>query len=397
MGGIVTGILVWGTGQWERGIRWPRRWVGITNRGLRGFNCKIVVVKGPWWKEWLSALSFIFSSNLFVKGGSSYRFADSNFSLRKEIFSPKSSHPLSIDEADVPSDVYEEDLSPGGDTIKLLLLPKPFSAAFRENWDLYHTEYWERENERRHILRVKLCAHHKRLAAQHKPSIFSWLPLTPGLGSKSAQKDVEKSHHHAHTHSHSQHSKPPPPEKRLRNTSIRSGGSGSHSRTSSRSSTPTPEQDDITGTVGHVRRGSTASTSSLDRERRKKKKPPATSPPSTAAVGTGPTRVQKLTSSTAALGGHQKRRSSAAAGAGTGDGITPPSQGRWAAGRQSSFSSLSTESSSRPATPASLSGSLADVDTDSVRSVRSTPTAGAGATAAAAAEVVASPKQNPRV
>jgi hypothetical protein len=30
MGGIVTGILIWGTGQWERGIRWPRRWVYTT-------------------------------------------------------------------------------------------------------------------------------------------------------------------------------------------------------------------------------------------------------------------------------------------------------------------------------------------------------------------------------
>jgi len=26
MGGIITAILVWATGIWERGIRWPRRW-----------------------------------------------------------------------------------------------------------------------------------------------------------------------------------------------------------------------------------------------------------------------------------------------------------------------------------------------------------------------------------
>jgi len=42
---------------------------------------------------------------------------------------------------------YEEDLAPGGDYVKLLLLPKPFSPNFRENWDIYRTEYWEKENE----------------------------------------------------------------------------------------------------------------------------------------------------------------------------------------------------------------------------------------------------------
>src|SRR5436190_11125313 len=60
MGGIVTGILLWGTGQWEHGIRWPRRWIGITNRGLRGINAKLVIIKGPWWKELLGLFGFLF-------------------------------------------------------------------------------------------------------------------------------------------------------------------------------------------------------------------------------------------------------------------------------------------------------------------------------------------------
>lgn len=60
MGGIVTAILIWGTGQWERGVRWPRRWLSVANRGLRGINTKIVVIRGPWWRELLSYLSFLF-------------------------------------------------------------------------------------------------------------------------------------------------------------------------------------------------------------------------------------------------------------------------------------------------------------------------------------------------
>ncbi|CAD6505868.1 BgTH12-06800 [Blumeria graminis f. sp. triticale] len=54
IGGIITGILVWGTGQWERGIKWPRRWVYNTNRGLREFNCKVVIIKQSWWSEFTS-------------------------------------------------------------------------------------------------------------------------------------------------------------------------------------------------------------------------------------------------------------------------------------------------------------------------------------------------------
>ncbi|KAI9811122.1 MAG: hypothetical protein M1826_003317 [Phylliscum demangeonii] len=51
MGGLVTALLVWGTGQWERGIRWPRRWLAVANRGLRIVNAKVVLTKGGWWSE----------------------------------------------------------------------------------------------------------------------------------------------------------------------------------------------------------------------------------------------------------------------------------------------------------------------------------------------------------
>jgi hypothetical protein len=73
MGGIVTGILMWGTGQWDRGVKWPRRWVGVANRGLRSINAKIVIIKGSWWRETLGLLSFLFPySSFFPHSGSSF-------------------------------------------------------------------------------------------------------------------------------------------------------------------------------------------------------------------------------------------------------------------------------------------------------------------------------------
>ena len=65
MGGIVTAILVWGTGQWERGVRWPRRFVAVTNRGLRTMNCKLIVLKEPWLKELWQHLLFLFPFSSF--------------------------------------------------------------------------------------------------------------------------------------------------------------------------------------------------------------------------------------------------------------------------------------------------------------------------------------------
>ena len=257
MGGIVTGILVWGTGQWERGIRWPRRWVYTTNRGLRGFNCKLVVIRHSWWREVLSTLSFLFSYGLFSSSsGSSYRYVDQALLVESEKAQRSGGHHAlpNIHEDDETAG-YEEDLAPGGDYIKLLLLPKPFSPNFRENWDIYRTEYWEKENERRTILGKKLKERERQMAKQQG----GWLWWTGYRSWKRGKaQDIEKTHHATQ---HKLHEKDP---KRTRSGSIRSG---SHSRNSSRSTTPTAELDDGPA-GGHVRRGSNASNAS---ERRRKK------------------------------------------------------------------------------------------------------------------------------
>ena len=246
MGGVVTGVLIWGTGQWDRGVRWPRRWLGITNRGLRSINAKIVVIKGPWWKEMLGHLSFLFPySSFFPAQGSSYHYTD--HAIEKHGFG--GIRPAFEEEEGMPQ---EEDLSPGGDYIKLLLLPKPFSPDFRENWELYRLEYWEKENERRAHLRQLVQKGERELARRHG----GWVWWSGRRGRKRAQNvsgkgDVEKSHHRHQL------------EKEGKRHSSRR--SDSHSRNTSRSSTPSNIEGEERST--RTRRGSTTASPS---ERRRK-------------------------------------------------------------------------------------------------------------------------------
>ncbi|KAF4634450.1 hypothetical protein G7Y89_g3653 [Cudoniella acicularis] len=264
MGGILTGILVWATGQWERGIRWPRRWVFTTSRGLRGFNCKLVVIKQPWWRELSSSLSFLFSYGLISgTSGSSYRYVDHTLLRESEKAQRHGGHHALPNIHEDDEDGHEEDLAPGGDYVKLLLLPKPFSPNFRENWEVYRSEYWEKENERRAILRKKIQERDRKIAKEQGG--WLWWTGYRGFG-RGKTPDLEKPHHLVHRHGLIDKD-----HKRTQSGSVRSG---SHSRNSSRSSTPTVELEDGP-TVGHVRRGSSAS------ERKRKKVAPGS-------------RVQKL-------------------------------------------------------------------------------------------------------
>lgn len=246
MGGVVTGMLIWGTGQWDRGVRWPRRWVGITNRGLRSMNAKIVVIKGPWWKEILGHLSLLFPySSFFPAQGSSYHYIDHV----TERPGSGGSRPVFEEEEGTPR---EEDLSPGGDYIKLLLLPKPFSPDFRENWELYRLEYWEKENERRAHLRQLVQKSERELARRHGGCV--WMVGWRGrkrVQNTSGKGDIEKSHHRHHLEKEGK-----------RHSSVMSD---SHSRNTSRSSTPSNVDGEERPT--RTRRGSTTASAS---ERRRK-------------------------------------------------------------------------------------------------------------------------------
>jgi hypothetical protein len=254
--GIVTALLVWGTGIWERGIRWPRRWFGISNRGLRGFNCKLVIMKRSWWVEIVSTIGFFFTYGAFSSTAGQYRFVEPSVlrEVEKELNLSHQDHPqLPFITADEEKGGHEEDLAPGGDYVKLLLLPKPFSPNFRENWELYRNEYWDRENERRALLRTKLQQRDRELAKQGG-SWFWWLPGRQIRAEEKVQatthSDLEKTLQHRNSTILKEHKR------------VRSGSSvrrASISAGSTRAPTPTVELEE--GSVS--RRGSTASNSSV--------------------------------------------------------------------------------------------------------------------------------------
>ncbi|KAJ5543366.1 Sporulation/nuclear morphology Spo7 [Penicillium sp. DV-2018c] len=281
LGGVVTALLVWGTGQWERGIRWPRRWLAVSNRGLRVMNTKIIIIRGPFWQELLSYISFLFPFSLpfLPSWNGNYQYVDPSLLDKRPAGGggSRQHYQQYYNGAEVESGLVEEDLSPGGDYIRLLLLPKSFSPEFRENWDDYRTEFWEKENERRAQLRLKLREREKQLAKTEG----SWLGRL-GLGWRASQRrrlvagtlhrplESEKHRlgHHHHSISKISH------EHRA-SSSRRNTRSDSHSRTSSRSTTPVDAgRDDrppSRSSTTRPRRSSTASGQEASPQQRKRK------------------------------------------------------------------------------------------------------------------------------
>lgn len=273
LGGVVTALLVWGTGQWERGIRWPRRWLAVSNRGLRTMNTKIIVIRGPWWQELLSYVSFLFPFSLpfFPSATGNFHYVERHPSDRR---GSRPHYQQYYNGVDSESGLVEEDLSPGGDYIRLLLLPKSFSPEFRENWDDYRTEFWDKENERRTQLRHKLRERERYLAKTEGGWLYrlglGWLGwrasqrrrLVSATLHRSLDPD-QKSHHHQHQ---------PSVSSRLghehRASSVRRStrSESTHSRNSSRSSTPANLEDrppSRSSTTGRPRRSSTAQSASV--------------------------------------------------------------------------------------------------------------------------------------
>ncbi len=255
MGGLVTALLIWATGQWERGVRWPRRWLGTTNRGLRTFNLRVVVIRRWWWREILSSFSFLLPLTVLFSDEAS---AFSEWHLVE--------HENGV--------IIEEDLAKGGDHIMLLLLPKSFSPEFRENWEEYRSEYWARENERRGVLRRKLKTQRRQKA--HDNGGWKWWTGTWRLASHRSHRRSQDLEKHPAGHHHLHHGRPGGLSERdalkagnRRRPPLRS--ESSHSRQSSRSSTPvTAEFDGVNERpIGErVRRGSSVSSTASVRRKR---------------------------------------------------------------------------------------------------------------------------------
>lgn len=266
MGGVVTGVLIWGTGQWERGFRWPRRWISVANRGLRVMNCKIVILKGPWWTELLSYSEYLFPFNCFFTNGTiNYQHVKSSMDRRS--FKPVS---CSVKQTSSGAAMVEEDVAPGGNCIRLLLLPKYFSPTFRENWELYRSEYWDRENERRSHLRKEI-RQQNRDRANGEASWVKWTKWGNWSQQRAKRRENRQPYDYGLIHGHNGPSRE---RGKLRVTSTASKNyDRSWSRSSSRNSTPSHEDyyslpDDLGGV--RPRRGSSSVIASTNERSRKK-------------------------------------------------------------------------------------------------------------------------------
>lgn len=170
-GGVVTGILYYVTGTYRSTIVEPRQFVSSANKGLRGFNVKLVKIPLTyrewltWWWGWYTLKpppqphppprphGRRPSSNTRrpTPPIPSHTYAPSISVTTLKPPLPPAPHSPSTDDDDDDDD-FVEDFLPGGLHLKLVILPKGFSPDFREGWELYRSEYWEKENERRRLL-----------------------------------------------------------------------------------------------------------------------------------------------------------------------------------------------------------------------------------------------------
>ena len=252
MCGLATLVLSWATGTLDRGIRWPRKWASTANRGLRDFNMKVVVVRRPFLRESLSHLAFLFPiGSLRAAEGADWHFVNHDVVHSAE-GDVREKGPGSYTE----HQLIEEDLAPGGDMVKLLLLPKKFSPDFRQNWEEYRVEYWEKENERRSGL-MKLVKKERRRKAKEVGGGMWWSGLWRLRPHVRRAGDLERQRH-THAHLHNQHLANVIKDKEKlhhRRQSLKRSGS-SHSGDSSRSTTPHELDAALEKHHAHERRGS---------------------------------------------------------------------------------------------------------------------------------------------
>ncbi|KAK6512810.1 hypothetical protein TWF506_008976 [Arthrobotrys conoides] len=190
LGGIVTGLLFWMSGLYAKTMIWPRRLVGNVNKGLRIFNVKLVVVNRSFsqrMRDWMEIvakrhpLGWIYSvglkrvppprmvhhvrsrghSNAMRPGGMTGLKAGSILPGTPGTPPPRSAADMALAQRALGNTTRQQPVTPdgfdaddyleSGMNVKLVILAKHFSADFREGWEIYRSDYWEKENERRAV------------------------------------------------------------------------------------------------------------------------------------------------------------------------------------------------------------------------------------------------------
>ncbi|KAK9485234.1 Sporulation/nuclear morphology [Lipomyces starkeyi] len=172
--GVVTLSLFYLSGLYSKTMVYPRKFLSNTNKGLRQFNLKLVsthsstsqallgattrALKIAFYRIWYrpqppppshhtdSTSSMTHSAQAHHSQQASHRRRSSSNSS-----SHKPTLPSKASAARLPyyHYYYYHHKPLGGDVVKLVMLPKAFSAEFREGWEVYRQEYWEKENEKR--------------------------------------------------------------------------------------------------------------------------------------------------------------------------------------------------------------------------------------------------------
>ena len=269
--GCVTLLLFWGTGMYERGVRWPRKFVSTTNRGLRGFNLKVVLVRGGLLQEIVSWLALLDPAGWVREERVNFQIVPRDIESVAGNGSAKETVHWNVHAA--KHGLLEEDIAPAGDVLRILLLPKPFSPDFRENWDTFRQEYWERENTRRAQLRSVVRARKREVAKREGGWLWwtgwrGWRNFTMNPFSRRKtrrQQELERLALREKIPSEALKTRVVPGERRRKGSLLQGqqSRSGSQSRNTSRASTPGPDGDSRPSTAtkeGRTRRGSSASS-----------------------------------------------------------------------------------------------------------------------------------------
>ncbi|WPG98022.1 Hypothetical protein R9X50_00080600 [Acrodontium crateriforme] len=265
-GGVVTSFLFWGTGMYERGVRWPRKFISTTNRGLRGFNMKVVLVRGSFLGELGGWLGLLDALGWFKEQRVNFQIVPKDIEAASTAnHGPAKDH---WNHHATRHGLIEEDIAASGNVLKLLLLPKPFSPDFREGWETFRMEYWEKENGRRADLRKAVKSRRREVARREG----GWLWWTGWRGWRRIRIFTNMTRRSLELEKLALKEKPSAErlrERRRKEGLLRSDlyrdshslRAESHSRGSSRSSTPGPD-DSFSSASGEIqvrgRRGSSS-------------------------------------------------------------------------------------------------------------------------------------------
>ncbi|OWB56496.1 hypothetical protein B5S28_g2399 [[Candida] boidinii] len=143
---IVTLVLFYLSGEYNRTIVRPRKFISTTNKGLRQLNLRIVKLKTKN-LDLLSDLSrdlmrfLIKFLNFYLKFLNKFDKIFNNLPILNSILINFKKFLIMLN--------FRSQPRVGAIEVKLVLNPRVFNTATREQWELYRNEFWSKEGARR--------------------------------------------------------------------------------------------------------------------------------------------------------------------------------------------------------------------------------------------------------